>query len=135
MAVRRHREFMGRLSSPYRCCCCCCWCRFDVLRFVVIAVCSSKKKLVEQKKKNFPGAQDTFVSRAPTATIVHRGGLEWCHGKGWRLGLRHQSGLMLLLGSLPLKKSETSLTIRGIRVEPATKTISRTLDLQKLEYI
>jgi hypothetical protein len=32
-------------------------------------------------------------------------------------------GLMLLLGSLPLKKSDTSLTIRGIRVEPPTRTI------------
>ena len=30
----------------------------------------------------------------------------------------------LLLGSLPSKKSETSLTIHGVRVEPPTKTIS-----------
>src|ERR1700676_1772453 len=34
------------------------------------------------------------------------------------------SGLMLLWDSLPLKKSDTSLTIRGIRVEPSRRTIS-----------
>jgi hypothetical protein len=38
-----------------------------------------------------------------------------------------------LVGSLPLKESETSLMIRGIRVEPPTRTISWTLDLSILE--
>ena len=41
--------------------------------------------------------------------------------------------MTLVLGSFPLKESETSLTIRGIRVEPPTKTISWTLDLSILE--
>jgi hypothetical protein len=40
--------------------------------------------------------------------------------------------LMLLSGSLLLTKSETSLTIQGIRVEPPTKTILWTLDLSIL---
>ena len=43
------------------------------------------------------------------------------------------SRLMLLLGSLSLKKSETSLTMRGIQVDPPTKTISWMLDLSILE--
>jgi len=34
------------------------------------------------------------------------------------------SGLMLLFGSLPLKKSYKSCTTFGIRVEPPTKTTS-----------
>jgi len=44
-----------------------------------------------------------------------------CAGIGARLNvgslITAASGLLLLLGSLPLKKSETSFTIRGIRVE------------------
>ena len=43
------------------------------------------------------------------------------------------SGLIDLLGSLPLKKSDTSLTMRGIRVEPPTRTISCTLPLSIFE--
>ena len=39
------------------------------------------------------------------------------------------STLMDSLRSLPLKKSDPSLTIRGIRVEPPARTISWTLDL------
>src|SRR5262245_56106486 len=43
------------------------------------------------------------------------------------------SGLMLLLGSLPLKKSDASLTMRGICTEPPIKTISWTLFLSIFE--
>ena len=81
MAVRRHREFMGRLSSTYRCCCCChcyccCWCHFDVLRFVVIAVCSSKKKLVEQKKKKLPLLLPLYIEEALSGVTGKDGGLD-----------------------------------------------------------
>jgi len=43
------------------------------------------------------------------------------------------TGFVILLGSFLLKKPETSLTIRGIRVEPPTKMISWTLALPFLE--
>ena len=58
--------------------------------------------------------------------------------RGWRLDCKAIGESLirvdaLLLGSLPSKKSETSLTIHGVRVEPLTKMISWMFDLSILE--
>ena len=63
---------------------------------------------------------------------------QMCRQRGWRLGLRHpyttaSSRLMLLLGSLPMKKSEKKFDDTRIRVELLTKPMSWTFDLWILE--